>query len=58
MSSIDSASTAIIAIIIIIRSVIITVIINSIGIVTKKTIGVITIIIKVVYFPVILFGSC
>lgn len=56
MSSIDSASTAIIAIIII--SVIITVIINSIGIVTKKTIGVIIIIIKVVYFPVILFGSC
>lgn len=57
MSSIDSASTAIIAIIIII-SVIITVIINSIGIVTKKTIGVIIVIIKVVYFPVILFGSC
>lgn len=49
ISSINSAGTVIIIIII---SVIITVIINSIGIVTKKTIRILVVVIKVVDFPV------
>lgn len=49
ISSINSAGTVIIIIII---SVIITVIINSIGIVTKKTIRILIVVIKVVDFPV------